>query len=288
MATVAIGDVHGNFLALDDLLAKVTPTMGERDVLVLLGDYIDRGPDTRGCLDRIVRLKEEAKYGVVTLLGNHEAWMLRSLLDPTCHIWILALQSFATIRSYSTEAAAVLDREIERLGPRLIAEGLPLPYEAFFDSMPSSHLALLEICNPIIVRRTSSAFMVGFSTAYPCVSKTLKHWFGDLTTSRMDTTVRMPSLTDTGIMRSKTRVGGLGPVSRTTVPSASTPFPVAYCLPCASRMARFSKATAIPSEVPFINRSRHSGVWGPHGCPRKQRDRLLEAGHKVSASVART
>jgi hypothetical protein len=56
------------------------------------------------------------KYGVVTLLGNHEAWMLRSLRDPTCHIWILALQSFATIRSYSTEAAAVVDREIERPG----------------------------------------------------------------------------------------------------------------------------------------------------------------------------
>ena len=148
MGTVAIGDIHGNFLALEDLLAKVTPTIGEGDVLVLLGDYIDRGPDTRGCLDRIVRLKEEAKYGVVTLLGNHEAWMLRSLRDPTCHIWILALQSFATIRSYSTEAAAVLDREIERLGPRLIAEGLPLPYRAFFDSMPSSHLALLENLQP--------------------------------------------------------------------------------------------------------------------------------------------
>ena len=97
--------------------------MGEGDVLVLGGDYIDRGPETRGCLDRIVRLKEEAKCGVVTLLGNHEAWMLRSLRDPTCHVWILALQSFATIRSYSAEAAAVLDREIERLGPRLIAGG---------------------------------------------------------------------------------------------------------------------------------------------------------------------
>jgi len=55
---------------------------GQNDVLVLLGDYIDRGPDTRGCLDRIVRLKEEAGCAVVTLRGNHEAWMLRSLCDP--------------------------------------------------------------------------------------------------------------------------------------------------------------------------------------------------------------
>jgi len=148
MATVAIGDIHGNLSALEDLLAKVMPTMGQGDVLVFLGDFIDRGPDTRGCLERIVRLKEEARCAVVTLLGNHEAWMLRSLRDPTCHLWILALQSFTTIRSYSIEAAAVLDREIERLGPRLITEGLPLPYKAFFDSMPSSHLALLENLQP--------------------------------------------------------------------------------------------------------------------------------------------
>jgi len=40
MATIAIGDIHGNSLALDDLLAKVVPTIGQSDVLVFLGDYI--------------------------------------------------------------------------------------------------------------------------------------------------------------------------------------------------------------------------------------------------------
>jgi serine/threonine protein phosphatase 1 len=158
MATVAIGDIHGNSSALEDLLAKVVPTICQDDVLVFLGDYIDGGPDTRGCLERIVRLKQEASCTVVTLLGNHEAWMLRSLRDPTCHIWILALQSFATIRSYSTEAAAELDREIEQLEPRLVAESLPLPYQAFFDSMPSSHLALLE--NLQLYHRTEDVICV--------------------------------------------------------------------------------------------------------------------------------
>jgi serine/threonine protein phosphatase 1 len=148
MATIAIGDIHGNSAALEDLLAKVLPTIHQDDVLVFLGDYIDRGPDSRSCIERIVRLKDGAPCTIVTLLGNHEAWMLRSLRDPTCHIWILALQSFASIRSYSTDAAAVLDSEIERLGPRLVAESLPLPYQVFFDSIPSSHLALLENLQP--------------------------------------------------------------------------------------------------------------------------------------------
>ena len=61
MATIAIGDIHGDSLALDNLLAKVMPTIGQSDVLVFLGDYIDRRPDTRACLERIVRLKEEAE-----------------------------------------------------------------------------------------------------------------------------------------------------------------------------------------------------------------------------------
>ena len=41
MTTVAIGDIHGNFSALKDLLDKVLPDMDRTDTLVFLGDYID-------------------------------------------------------------------------------------------------------------------------------------------------------------------------------------------------------------------------------------------------------
>lgn len=144
MPTLAIGDIHGNLRPLEDLLAKVLPTLRQTDTLVFLGDYIDRGPDSRGCLDRIIRLKKEAACTVVTLLGNHEEWMLRSLHDPTSHSWILGMEAFDTIASYSAAAAAHLRAKIERLGPRLITEKAPLPYEAFFGVMPPSHLAFLE------------------------------------------------------------------------------------------------------------------------------------------------
>ena len=45
MATVAIGDIHGNLGPLEDLLSQVVPEMRPEDTLVFLGDYIDRGPD---------------------------------------------------------------------------------------------------------------------------------------------------------------------------------------------------------------------------------------------------
>jgi serine/threonine protein phosphatase 1 len=144
MATVAIGDIHGNLSALEELLAKIMPTMGQDDVLVFLGDYIDRGPDTRGCLERIVRLKEQAKCAVVTLLGNHEDWMLKTFRDPTSHSWVLGMEAFETIASYSPDAAETLRHELECAGMRLITERVRIRYEVFFDLVPPRHLEFLK------------------------------------------------------------------------------------------------------------------------------------------------
>jgi len=131
---VAIGDIRGNLSALEELLAKVMPTKGHDDVLVFVGDYIDRGPDPRGCLDRIVRLKEQAKCAFVTLLGNNEDWMLRTLRDPTRHSWILGTEAFETIASYSVHVADTLHQELERAGARLITETVRLSFEVFLAS----------------------------------------------------------------------------------------------------------------------------------------------------------
>jgi serine/threonine protein phosphatase 1 len=72
MRVLAIGDIHGCLGPLDDLLALVRP--GPDDVLVTLGDYVDRGPDTRGVLDRLVELKRTRP--VICLRGNHETMMV--------------------------------------------------------------------------------------------------------------------------------------------------------------------------------------------------------------------
>ncbi len=70
--TLAIGDVHGCARALDLLLADVNPH-GD-DTVVTLGDYIDRGPDSRGVLDRLLDLGRRVR--LVPLRGNHEVMLL--------------------------------------------------------------------------------------------------------------------------------------------------------------------------------------------------------------------
>ena len=72
----AIGDVHGCAEELRALIQKLP--LRRESIVVFLGDYIDRGPDSRGVVDTILELRQYCN--VVCLLGNHEL-MLREFLD---------------------------------------------------------------------------------------------------------------------------------------------------------------------------------------------------------------
>jgi serine/threonine protein phosphatase 1 len=74
--TIAVGDIHGELEHLQKLWAKL-PSLDAEDTLVFLGDYVDRGPDSRGVVEfmRALPLKTPAK--IVLLCGNHEDGWLR-------------------------------------------------------------------------------------------------------------------------------------------------------------------------------------------------------------------
>ena len=96
MRTIAIGDIHGCAAALQTLLR--TLELAADDLVILLGDYVDRGPDSRGVLDQLVALRGRCQ--LVPLLGNHEIMLLDALADRTrAHAW-LQFGGFATMDSY--------------------------------------------------------------------------------------------------------------------------------------------------------------------------------------------
>lgn len=73
--TFAIGDVHGETEHLFKLLSCL-PTLDKDDTLVFLGDYIDRGPNSRGVIEFVRELPQNTQARVVALRGNHEdAWL---------------------------------------------------------------------------------------------------------------------------------------------------------------------------------------------------------------------
>jgi len=98
--TIAIGDIHGHVRALAGLLAAIEPQTD--DTLIFLGDYVDRGPDSRGVLERLIELQQT--HRVIPLLGNHEAAMLDARERESARdFWLSeSCGGDATLRSYGT------------------------------------------------------------------------------------------------------------------------------------------------------------------------------------------
>lgn len=72
MITFVIGDVHGSFTEFQGLLDAIEPDL-RRDRLIMLGDYIDRGPDSYLVVNKLIELEQTfGKDHVVLLRGNHE------------------------------------------------------------------------------------------------------------------------------------------------------------------------------------------------------------------------
>lgn len=94
--TIAIGDIHGCRSALESLLEAVSPRPD--DTIVTLGDYVDRGPDSKGVVDRLVELSSRCR--LVALKGNHETMMLSVVREGESHEEWLRHGGIETLDSY--------------------------------------------------------------------------------------------------------------------------------------------------------------------------------------------
>ena len=97
MRKIAISDDHGCRTSFEALLDQIA--YSSTDHLYLLGDYIDRGPDSKGVLDFIMELEEQG-YTLTCLRGNHEERMLNSRKDKTLRMAWLAWGGEHTMKSF--------------------------------------------------------------------------------------------------------------------------------------------------------------------------------------------
>ncbi len=133
----AVGDVHGRADLLDQLLDKIArdaaAATGTRS-LVFVGDYIDRGPDSRGVIERL--LHPMAGFETHYLRGNHDQALLDFLVDPsTYRVW-RRFGAAETLLSYEVEppdndAAAFVFASND------LAEKLPEAHRYFFQELRS-------------------------------------------------------------------------------------------------------------------------------------------------------
>jgi serine/threonine protein phosphatase 1 len=136
----AIGDVHGRADLLQSLLTVVDVDLDrsapERAIQVFLGDYIDRGPQSRAVLDLLIRRSQS--HETVCLKGNHEVFLLDVLKDPAkLQVWrhyggLLTLMSYGVTPTMNPTA----EEQVKLI--EALQRALPPEHLAFLKQLPTS------------------------------------------------------------------------------------------------------------------------------------------------------
>jgi Calcineurin-like phosphoesterase len=132
MKTFVVGDVHGRCAQLQNLLDLVARDESV-DMLVFLGDLIDRGPNAPGCVAFVMKLQEANPERVVCLRGNHEQ-MLLDFIEGTSSLWITPVTGGERTFEQYTGKPVVANTEQE-------IDGLRREIES---KMPAEHLDFMR------------------------------------------------------------------------------------------------------------------------------------------------
>lgn len=141
MRLYVIGDIHGRSDLLDSIVDQINrdiETFGDREsVTITLGDYIDRGPDSRGVLDRLARNPFPTRY--VALKGNHEALLEDFLRDPSVAQQWRHFGGLETLYSYGV-----------RTGDLMLGRGFDEAAHALRAAVPEEHRAFFASLKPFV------------------------------------------------------------------------------------------------------------------------------------------
>jgi serine/threonine protein phosphatase 1 len=136
----AISDIHGRsdllqqlFTVIDVDLARSRP---ERAIQVFLGDYVDRGPDSRGVLDLLIERRQS--HETVFLKGNHEAFMLDVLREPAKLQDWRQYGGLLTLMSYGMRPTMNPSDEEQVELIKALSEAVPADHMRFLHGLESS------------------------------------------------------------------------------------------------------------------------------------------------------
>lgn len=133
----AIGDIHGRLDLLDDLLARIDADDAERPEartqLIFLGDLADRGPDSRGVIERLMALAE-MRPGTRFIAGNHEELLILAWARDTRALGLFhRVGGRETMASYGVPYHLYDGATLEELG-EIVAKAIPKPHIDFLGS----------------------------------------------------------------------------------------------------------------------------------------------------------
>jgi serine/threonine protein phosphatase 1 len=133
----AIGDVHGRADLLQETFSKIDTHRNAYPIAsaieVMLGDYIDRGPSS---FDVIELVSTRVRGGTICLKGNHEAFLLDFLQDPTILTAWQHCGGLETLVSYGLEPSLNLSPKDQESLAASLADRLPAHHRNFLTALP--------------------------------------------------------------------------------------------------------------------------------------------------------
>lgn len=107
LLTYVIGDIHGCAGKARDLIEACVDYNGDRPFcMIMLGDYVDRGENSRAVIQLLMELEEAMPNELLCLRGNHEDMLINALKDPEHEAHWLENGGRATLASYGVTRAA--------------------------------------------------------------------------------------------------------------------------------------------------------------------------------------
>ena len=135
MKTFVVGDIHGRCAQLYRLL-EILPRDESADMLVFLGDLIDRGPDAPGCVALVLKLQSDNPDQVLCLRGNHEQ-MLLDFIEGSANLWITPVTGGErTFEQYAGKPLSIGKEEDLEEARRTIEGSIPSEHLDFFNELP--------------------------------------------------------------------------------------------------------------------------------------------------------
>jgi serine/threonine protein phosphatase 1 len=136
----AVGDIHGRadllqnvFAAIDHHIARTAP---HRALQVYLGDYIDRGPQSRQAIDLLI--ERSRHHESIFLKGNHEAFMFDVLRDASLLEAWKEYGGYQTLMSYGLRPSLKPDRKEQDALVEALRHAMPEHHRRFFSHLKSS------------------------------------------------------------------------------------------------------------------------------------------------------
>jgi Calcineurin-like phosphoesterase len=170
-----IPEIHGNMRSFEIMMNRILPmrhSVGQEDVLIFLGDYIDGANEGAEVIESLVNIKKEFNDRIIMIRGNHEEMMLRAILgsQEDFNLWI------------QNNGLSTIDSYLKKKNMNTTAESISK--NRILDIIPKHHIEFLKLLDFYHIEDNYVFFHGGFNPEKSIEDNNISNFPFDMTSSK--------------------------------------------------------------------------------------------------------